>query len=61
MLCPECKTEAAIMESGYEIRGDTSPDTETQLFSVVKFHCRNPKCKKFKEEIGEKRAEINLS
>lgn len=59
MLCPECKTEAAIMESGYTVSGDTSPEENTRVFSVLKFHCRNPQCRRFEEEIGEERHEIH--
>lgn len=60
MLCPECKTEAAIMESGYEVSGDTSPNTKTRLFAVLKFHCRNPKCPRYGKEIGEERSEVRV-
>lgn len=58
MLCPECKTEAAIMESGYEVTGDTSAEEKTRVFSVLKFHCRNPQCAQHGKEIGTVRHEI---
>lgn len=61
MICPECKTEAAIMESGYEVRGDRAADTKTQLYSVLKFFCRNPKCPQYGKEIGEQKTEIPVS
>ena len=60
MLCPECSTEAAIMESGYEVIGDDSPLAKTQLFAVVKFHCRNPQCRRCGKEIGSERTEITV-
>lgn len=60
MLCPECKTEAAIMESGYEVRGDTSAEETTKVFSVLKFHCRNPKCQKCGKEIGVVKHELKV-
>lgn len=58
MLCPECKTEAAIMESGYEVSGDSSPEETTKVFSVLKFHCRNKNCRMCGKEIGVVRHQI---
>lgn len=59
MICKECGTEAAIMKSGYAVSGDTSPEETTRVFSVLKFHCRNPQCRRFGEEIGEERHEVH--
>ena len=58
MICQDCKVEAAIMDSGYEVEGDNSPATPTKVFSVLKFRCRNKACPKCGREIGVVRHEI---
>ena len=54
MQCPTCGVEAVIMGSRYEVEGDQRPDTETKVFSVLEFQCRNPQCPRCKsrETVG---------
>ena len=58
MLCPVCNTQAIIASSEIKVTGDTSPDTETQIFRIHTFQCRNPKCSKYQKDIGEISNEI---
>lgn len=44
MNCPYCKVQTIIKGSRYTVRGDDSPDTETELFLVQELMCRNPQC-----------------
>ena len=60
MICPVCGIEAAIKSSGYEVAGDTAPDTRTQVWSVLHFSCRNPACRMHDREIGTVRHEIEI-
>jgi hypothetical protein len=53
MICPQCGLEAIIHSVNTQIRGDDSPDTRTEIFRRMVFHCRNPRCKSFGKEIGE--------
>ena len=58
MNCPGCGVPAVIMRSGTEVTGDRSPDTQTEVWSVLEYHCRNPQCIKCGEDIGETRHRI---
>ncbi len=58
MICPKCGIEAVIMKSEVVVSGDTSPEEETRVESVLKFHCRNPNCVKYGQEVGESRHQI---
>lgn len=58
MICPVCGVEAAITRSAYQVEGDTAPDTETKVYSVLHFSCRNKKCRMFDREIGTVRHEM---
>lgn len=44
MNCPHCKLTAQIAKSRYVVRGDDSPDKETELYLVQELVCRNPQC-----------------
>lgn len=52
MKCSKCGTEAFIKEAEIVVEGDESPDTETKVFNVAHFVCRNPKCTQYGNEIG---------
>lgn len=58
MICPICGVEAAIKKSAYQVEGDMSPDTQTKVYSVLHFYCRNKSCRMFDKEIGTVRHEI---
>ena len=55
MQCPKCGVEAAIMNTRTEITGDQSPETQTRVWSVLMYQCRNPACKAFRTDVGETR------
>lgn len=59
MICPVCGVEASITRSAYQVEGDTAPDTETKVYSVLHFSCRNKNCRMFGQEIGTVRHEMN--
>lgn len=44
MLCPLCKCEMRIGGSRTVVEGDTSPDTETRVYTEQDLVCRNPAC-----------------
>lgn len=44
MNCPHCKLTAQIKGCKYAVRGDDSPDRETELYLVQELVCRNPQC-----------------
>lgn len=48
MVCPVCKCEAVI--TGQKM---VFTEQEQKLYRVLKYSCRNKKCKKFNKEIGE--------
>ena len=52
MNCPKCGVEAVIMGTAVEVRGDESPATQTEVFEVLKYQCRNPQCPNFEQEVG---------
>jgi len=56
VVCPVCKIEAVI--TGQKMVYNTE---EQQLYRVLKYSCRNKKCKEFNKEIGEKRNKIDSS
>lgn len=58
MKCPKCGLEAQINRSKTEVTGDNSPDTETKIFTVLTFVCRNPQCGEHQKQIGEVRHQI---
>lgn len=53
MRCPECGLEAIISYSRTEVEGDKSPDTETRVFTVLEYQCRNPTCPQNGKSVGE--------
>lgn len=59
MICPVCGVEASITRSAYQVEGDKAPDTETKVYSVLHFSCRNKSCRMFDREIGTVRHAIN--
>ena len=58
MQCPECKLEAYIMGKSTEVLGDESPETETEVWSVLEFECRNPACQMNGKKVGEVRHRV---
>lgn len=59
MKCKSCGLEMFIESSKYEVCGDNSPDTKTEIYSVPYFKCRNPECRGKDELIkGERTALI---
>jgi hypothetical protein len=44
MECPECKSNLIIADSEYAAENDDTPDTPTEIYSVLTMVCINPKC-----------------
>lgn len=59
MLCPYCNIVTKIERQRVEVEGDESPDTETRVYRILSFVCRNPKCAHHGEEVGETKVRIN--
>jgi len=55
MKCKVCGIDGQIMGSRTEVTGDKSPDTVTQVFSVLESECVNPQCENDGKSIGEER------
>ena len=60
MKCPECGVEGMIWESRTEVTGDSSPQEQTQVWTVLRYRCRNPNCPSCERGtvIGEDRVRI---
>lgn len=58
MLCPKCKIVAQISSSKTVVEGDKSADTETKVFTVQEFSCRNKQCSENGKVIGEIKHQI---
>ena len=56
MRCPSCNTEAIITSAEMVFSSE-----EQKLFRITRFTCRNKKCPKFKEVIGEDKDEQNVT
>ena len=48
MICPKCKTEAAVMAVRQEEQGE-------KTFRVLLFQCRNRRCEQAGKAVGEQR------
>ncbi|MBQ4050728.1 MAG: hypothetical protein IJD13_03805 [Oscillospiraceae bacterium] len=48
-----------IEKQRVEVEGDQSPDTETKVYRILSFVCRNPRCEHHGEEVGETKVQIN--
>lgn len=59
MLCPSCKTELRIEASRYEVTGDQSPDTPTEVYVVQELCCRNPQCERHGQVVETMRTKVN--
>lgn len=53
MVCPVCNVEAVITNQHMVYSKE-----EGKLYRVLKYSCRNKKCKEFNNVIGEDRNEI---
>lgn len=58
MICSKCGLEGIIHSVEHRVTGDESPDTQTQVFVVQHFVCRNPQCEDFEKEIGEEESRL---
>lgn len=58
MKCPKCGVEAAIMGTKTKATGDQSPKTQTEVWTVLVYQCRNPGCNEFGKEVGESQHKI---
>ena len=54
-----CEVHPLILRSYTEVRGDRSPDTETEVFTVLVMQCRNPSCLSY-QKIYEERIPMPL-
>ena len=59
MMCPYCNVVTKIERHRVEVEGDNSPDTETRVYRVLDFVCRNPQCAHCGEKVGETKTKIN--
>lgn len=53
MVCPVCNVEAVISKATTVLN-----QQEVKIYKVLKYSCRNKKCKEFNKEIGEVKDEI---
>ena len=58
MVCPKCGAEAIIDGTRVEVSGDKSWATQTEVFEVMVYRCRNRRCEANGTEIGEDRIKI---
>lgn len=58
MKCGKCGCEGIISSFRYEVEGDTSPDTQTKVYHVQTWTCRNKKCEEYGKKLGETRTLI---
>lgn len=58
MKCSKCAVEAAIMKTRMETTGDQSPDTQTEVWAVMEYQCRNPACGAYGKPVGETRHRV---
>lgn len=58
MLCANCGVEAIIGATRTEVVGDESPSTQTEVYEVLSYRCRNPQCPQSGQEIGTERIKI---
>lgn len=59
MICKYCNIVTKIERQRVEVEGDESPDTETKVYRVLDFVCRNPQCSHCGEKVEETRVRIN--
>lgn len=45
--CPLCNSDLQIAKSTFKAEQDDSPDTPTEIYSVLDMVCVNPKCPNF--------------
>jgi len=43
-ICSKCGNEMFITGGRISVTGDTSPDTETEVWRILTYTCQNPKC-----------------
>lgn len=55
MKCPKCSLEGYIDHSGITVCGDNSPEESTRIFNTLSYICRNERCERYREGIGEER------
>ena len=53
MVCKFCGNEMYITGSRIRVEGDNSPDTQTKVWRVLSFRCKNPRCGHKDEEREE--------
>lgn len=60
MKCPNCGLEAMIREAETQVTGDSSPEEQTEVWTVLRYVCRNPACPACQNEtvVGETRSRI---
>lgn len=58
MKCNLCKSQLQIQNFRYEITGDDSPDTPTEVYVVQEMTCRNPQCPNKDKVVEEARTKI---
>jgi hypothetical protein len=58
--CPQCKIELRIGSSHYEVAGDKSASTPTQLYRITKKVCRNPQCASFEQVVETVKTPIEI-
>ncbi len=58
MKCPYCEIEGVISGVKTQVEGDSSPETQTQVFTVQDITCRNPQCSHFEQKVAEVKHQI---
>lgn len=58
MICPKCGVEAIIAGTRTEVVGDSSPTTQTEVYEVLSYQCRNAQCTAVGQEIGAEKIKI---
>lgn len=58
MKCNLCQSQLQIQNFRYEIIGDKSEDTPTEVYVVQDLTCRNPQCDNKNKVVEEVRTKI---
>jgi hypothetical protein len=53
MKCEKCGLEAVIMRTRMDANGDQSPSTQTEVWAIQTYQCRNPACGECGKDVGE--------
>ena len=47
-----------IQAAETQVTGDSTPEEQTEVWTVLRYVCRNPACNEHQKEIGQSRSRI---